>query len=235
MPRRKEPKEPVPCTLCPSERPGQPVKNAYRGLTNRSACSPFCRACKDVALGKKDPRAVREAGADRGGRNLAGEDDEDDEAESVDDDEASSSAAIAEERVGGEPHVPPAAATPAAPAPAPANCSAPARRLDAGQRHEQPPGPRAATGASVVNINSQAFANAAAAAFRLPGVAAPANLSNMVATTAAAAAAAATGAIATSLQHEVIGPARRERGLSLYQALRPALPPPRPAHVRVAH
>lgn len=172
---------------------------------------------------------MREAGADRGGRNLAGEDDEDDEAESVDDDEASSSAAIAEERVGGEPHVPPAAATPAAPAPAPANCSAPARRLDAGQRHEQPPGPRAATGASVVNINSQAFANAAAAAFRLPGVAAPANLANMVAT------AAATGAIATSLQHEVIGPARRERGQSLYQALRPALPPPRPAHVRAAH
>ena len=134
MPRRKEPKEPVPCTLCPSARPGQPVKNAYRGLTNRSACSPFCRSCKDVALGKKDPRAVREAGADRGGRNLAGEDDEDDEAESVDDDEASSSAAIAEERVGGEPHVPPAAATPAAPAPAPAR-SVPARRLDAGQRH----------------------------------------------------------------------------------------------------
>ena len=90
---------------------------------------PFCKSCKDVALGNKDPRAVREAGADRGGRNLAGEDDEDDEAESVDDDEASSSAAIAEERVGGEPHVPPAAATPAAPAPAPANCSAPARRL----------------------------------------------------------------------------------------------------------
>ena len=188
------------------------------------------QSCKDVALGKKDPRAVREAGADRGGRNLAGEDDEDDEAESVDDDEASSSAAIAEERVGGEPHVPPAAATPAAPAPVPAR-SVPARRLDAGQRHEQPPGPRAATGASVVNINSQAFANAAAAAFRLPGVAAPANLANMVATAAAA----ATGAIATSLQHEVIGPARRERGLSLYQALRPALPPPRPAHVRVAH
>lgn len=177
---------------------------------------------------------MREAGADRGGRNLAGEDEEDDEAESVDDDEASSSAAIAEERVGGEPHVPPAAATPAAPAPAPAR-SVSARRLDAGQRHEQPPGPRAATGASVVNINSQAFANAAAAAFRLPGVAAPANLANMVATTAAAAAAAATGAIATSLQHEVIGPARRERGQSLYQALRPALPPPRPAHVRAAH
>ena len=236
MPPRKEPKEPVPCTLCPSERPGQPVNPAYRGLTNRSAYSPFCRSCKDVALGNKDPRAVREAGADRGGRNLnlAGEDEEDDEAESVDDDEASSSAAIAEERVGGEPHVPPAAATPAAPAPAPAR-SVPARRLDAGQRHEQPPGPRAATGASVVNINSQAFANAAAAAFRLPGVAAPANLANMVATTAAAAAAAATGAIATSLQHEVIGPARRERGQSLYQALRPALPPPRPAHVRAAH
>ena len=228
MPRRKEPKEPVPCTLCPSERPGQPVNPAYRGLTNRSAYSPFCKSCKAVALGNKDPRAVREAGADRGGRNLAGEDEEDDEAESVDDDEASSSAAIAEERVGGEPHVPPAAATPAAPAPAPA-LSVSARWLDAGQRHEQPPGPRAATGASVVNINSQAFANAAAAAFRLPGVAAPANLANMVAT------AAATGAIATSLQHEVIGPARRERGQSLYQALRPALPPPRPAHVRAAH
>ena len=156
---------------------------------------------------------MREAGADRGGRNLAGEDEEDDEAESVDDDEASSSAAIAEERVGGEPHVPPAAATPAAPAPAPAR-SVSARRLDAGQRHEQPPGPRAATGASVVNINSQAFANAAAAAFRLPGVAAPANLANMV----------ATGAIATSLQHEVIGPARRERGQSLYQACVPPYP-----------
>ena len=105
----KSPKSPFLPTLCPSERPGQPVKDAYRGLTNRSAYSPFCRSCKDVALGKKDPRAVREAGADRGGRNLAGEDDEDDEAESVDDDEASSSAAIAEERVGGEPHVPPAA------------------------------------------------------------------------------------------------------------------------------
>ena len=98
MPRRKEPKEPVPCTLCPSERPGQPVNPAYRGLTNRSAYLPFCKSCKDVALGNKDPRAVREAGADRGGRNLAGEDDEDDEAESVDDDEASSSAAIAEEQ-----------------------------------------------------------------------------------------------------------------------------------------
>jgi len=235
MPRRKEPKEPVPCTLCPSERPGQPVNPAYRGLTNRSAYLPFCKSCKDVALGNKDPRAVREAGADRGGAATS-------QARTRRTTRLNLSTTMRPHRrrplqknvSAANRTLPPAAATPAAPAPAPAR-SVPARRLDAGQRHEQPPGPRAATGASVVNINSQAFANAAAAAFRLPGVAAPANLANMVATTAAAAAAAATGAIATSLQHEVIGPARRERGQSLYQALRPALPPPRPAHVRAAH
>lgn len=225
------------CRFCPTERPGQAAKLAVRGKTAASIYPPYCASCKTVALGQKERR--QPPPARQGGDNDSEDEDEEDEEDEVSGPADGEAAAGATGGAGGgERHMPPAAPPQAAPAPAPAPARPdPPRRPEA--RHAQPAGQqrpaRMGPQQPQVNINSRALANAAAAAFALPGVAAPANLANMVATAAAAAAAAATGAIATSLQHEVIGPARRERGLSLYQALRPALPPPRPAHVRAAH
>lgn len=165
------------CRLCPTERPGQAAKLAVRGLTAASSYPPYCASCKTVALGQKERR--QPPPARQGGDNDSEDEDEEDEVSGPADGEAAAGATGG--AGGGERHAPPAAPPQAAPAPAPAPARPdPPRRPEA--RHAQPAEQRPARMGPQqpqVNINSRALANAAAAAFALPGVAAPANLANI--------------------------------------------------------
>jgi hypothetical protein len=85
---------------------------------------------------------------------------------------------------------------------------------------QRPPAATAAgvSGIAPVDINrmASACATAAVAAFQARSVSIPSNFGSMIETVAAAAAAAAVSAMTSSLQHEVVGPARRALGPSLY-------------------